>query len=141
MRLVTGMTALVVLAAALSTGCVWQRLDIATTTVTPDEVTIGNAVLVTAEVNDPHGSVASVIAVVREVPEMAFELFDDGQEGDVKADDGVWSCKLVVPAEALPGTYHFDITAYGPAGDEITVRRSTGEVVPVAAASSVTIVY
>ncbi|MCD6288007.1 MAG: hypothetical protein J7M12_02720 [Candidatus Hydrogenedentes bacterium] len=125
----------------LTAGCVTQRLAFTAAAATPVEVTLGNPVLVTATLNDPHGSVAKVIATVREVPEMAFELFDDGKEGDAVAGDGVWSCKLIVPPEAVPGTYHFDVTGYSASGAPITIRLSTGEVVPLTTTGSVTVIY
>jgi hypothetical protein len=140
-RLSAGFLAALMVAAGLTTGCASRRLVFNTMSVTPEEVTIGNAILVTVALNDPHEAVATVRASVREVPEMEFELFDDGEEGDKEAGDSVWSCRLIVPPEATPGTYHFDVAAYGPTGTEITVRLSTGEVVPLAASSSVTIVY
>jgi len=122
-------------------GCATRKLAFTNATVTPIEVAVGKSAVLTVSISDARGTVNSVVATVREMPEMAIQMFDDGLEGDETADDGVWSLRLDVPPTAAPGTYHFDIRAYDESGAEIIVKRDTGVYVPLSIGTSVTIVY
>ncbi len=133
------MSAGVVLGTALS--CATQRLAFMDAAVRPAEVAVGKSAVLTVNLLDRRGAVQRVIATVREVPELEMELFDDGQDGDDVAGDGVWSIRLDVPPTAPPGTYHFDIRAYDKAGNELVVENDTGAYVPLRTETSVAIVF
>jgi len=122
-------------------GCISPKIAFTGAAVTPAEVAVGKSCTLQTSIADRHGIIDSVIAVVREFPELEIELFDDGLEGDELAGDGIWSCRLDVPATATPGTYHFEIRAYDDAGNEILVRSKAGSYVALATGTSVVIVY
>ena len=132
---------IVSMAAAVGGGCAVRKLAFTEATVVPFEVAVGKSSILRVNISDPRGIVNSVIATVREVPEMEIELYDDGLEGDETTGDGVWSFRLNVPPTAAPGTYHFDIRAYDETSAEIMVKRDAGVYVPLYTQTSVTIVY
>jgi len=135
------MVAAACLAADVAGGCATGKPAFTNATVTPIEVAIGKSAVLSVSISGARGTVNSVVATVREVPEMAIQMFDDGLEGDETASDGVWSFRLDVPPTAVPGTYHFDIRAYDETGAEIMVKREAAVYVPLSTETSVTIVY
>jgi hypothetical protein len=58
------------------------------------------------------GQVVSVKAVVREAPHNFYVLNDNGREEDERAGDDVWTGRIDVVADAVPGEYHLDIHAF-----------------------------
>jgi len=132
---------LAVVAAGTLTGCATGKLAFTRAAVVPAEVSLGKSSVLSVSIAGPRNKVKSVIATVREFPEMEVELFDDGEEGDEVAGDGIWSFRLEVPMTAPPGAYHFDIRAYAADGTEITVKSGTGEHVPLSAETAFTVVY
>jgi len=135
------MVAVACLAVGVAPGCATRKLAFTNATVSPVEVAVGKSSILRVNISDPRGIVKSVVATVREVPEMAIQMFDDGLEGDETAGDGVWSFRLDVPPTAAPGTYHFDIRAYDETGAEIMVKLDAGIYVPLSTQTSVAIVY
>jgi len=136
--------ALIVQAAIVASaiaGCATGKIAFTRATVVPAEVSLGKSSILCVSITDPREMVDSVIATVREFPEMEVELFDDGEEGDRVAGDGIWSFRIEVPMTAPPGTYHFDIRAYAGDGTEISVKSGTGEHIPLSAEAAFTIVY
>ena len=133
--------AVVSMAAGVGGGCATRKLAFTEAIVVPPEVAVGKSSILRVNISDPRDIVNSVVATIREVPEMEIKMYDDGLEGDETAGDGVWSFRLDVPPTAAPGTYHFDIRAYDETGAEIMVKRDAGVYVPMSTQTSVTIVY
>ena len=85
----------------------------------PPELTVGSEVKVLVVFTGQKNAVSTVIATVRENPEMYFSLNDDGEDGDEKAGDDIWSYTTSVPWDTEPNTYHLDIRARDLDGNEI----------------------
>ena len=107
--------------------------------ITPNELKPGDSALITVEVVDRFDIVDRVTLVVNEAEGMSLDLHDDGLEGDVRADDGIWSFWVEVPLTAPPGSYDFTMTAYIDKGNVVLVRDKQGNSVPLTAAFTCTI--
>ncbi|NVM01805.1 MAG: hypothetical protein HWN67_05695, partial [Candidatus Helarchaeota archaeon] len=70
---------------------------------------IGEKGTLSFKVTDPDGNVEIITGVVREYPEFVFEFGDNGESGDEKADDGIWSAETEIPSDAPPGKYNINI--------------------------------
>ena len=103
----------------LLTGCASSELAVRDMTLAPEQVNVGETSLISVEFSGPKNRVASVVAVVREVEGYFFDLVDDGTNGDVKANDNIWSVGIPVPLEAAPGAYSLDLTARDVDGNAI----------------------
>jgi hypothetical protein len=95
--------------------------------------------LLTVKLKDKYGIVKRVEGVVREDPRIKIKLNDDGELGDVKAGDGIWSLQVDVPFHASPGEFTLDITAYNSKGDPVVVRTKDGDAAPLATTCKVVI--
>jgi hypothetical protein len=95
--------------------------------IVPSEAAPGETVLFTVKIIDPKHVVKWVDVVVDEYPDAAFDLYDDGTEGDVAAGDGIWSYEFVVPYGAPAGTYHWTFTAYDENLEFVDTGSQTGE--------------
>jgi len=67
-------------------------------------------------------AVSKVVGTVREYTDFMVELRDNGEQGDEKAGDNIWTRQITVPWEADPGTYHLDISVYDKNGKEIVTK-------------------
>jgi hypothetical protein len=77
------------------------------------------------------GQVASAKAVLREGSSIAYTLNDNGNRGDDRAGDNIWTGKFEVKAFIDPGEYHIDIQAFDVNWNPIflagTVKQGRGE--------------
>jgi hypothetical protein len=80
-------------------------------TAQPDQLKPGDTLLLSVAFEGQSASVLCALAKVRESTELIYPLNDDGQNGDKKAGDHVWSGFIQVPSSAPRGEYHFDILA------------------------------
>jgi hypothetical protein len=121
-------------------GCPSQRQpELRDARITPPVLQPGDSALITTEVLDRFDIVDRVTVVVNEAEGLAFDLHDDGLEGDVRADDDIWSFWVEVPLTAPPGEYDFVMTAFSDKGNMVLVRDKEGSTVPLAASFSCTI--
>jgi len=99
-----------------------------------DPVTLhpGDTALVTVQVKDKNDIIASIAGVIEEEPSRKLKLHDDGQEGDVKAGDGIWSLAVQVPLQAPPGAFNLTFTAYRSDGVPVPIRGADGTIEPLA---------
>ncbi len=88
----------------------------------------GDTALVTISVKDKNEIVASIVGIIEEEPSRKLKLHDDGQEGDVKAGDGIWSLAVLVPLQAPPGDFNLTFTAYRSDGVAVPIRGDEGEI-------------
>ena len=77
--------------------------EIIGSTISPEALHPGDTALITISVKDKNGIVASVEGVIDEEPSRSLKLHDDGEEGDKKAGDGMWSL-VAVPIRGDDGT-------------------------------------
>jgi len=71
----------------------------------------GEKGILSVNVIDTESKIARISMVVREHPEYIYELNDNGENGDVRAKDGIWSAEANVPIEAY-GKYNLDCVLY-----------------------------
>ena len=101
--------------------------------VVPAELHPGSTALVTVEVKDKNGIIHGITGVAKQVPSQQLKLRDDGQEGDVKAGDGIWSLAVNVPDKPeLAGSFDLTFTAYRKDGVPVPVRGEDGAIHPLA---------
>lgn len=79
------------------------------------------------DINDSEGKVARVTGTAVEYPEYTFELNDKGENGDLKAGDGIWSAELTVPTDAMPAKYLLECSAYDSTGSPVMIKSEGGE--------------
>jgi len=101
-------------------GCASQ-LAISEMNISPADLNVGDRGLITVRFVGPM-NVASVRAIVREAPDVFYELHDDGSNGDEKANDNVWMAVALVPPEAEPGLYHLDVKATDAEGNAVAIE-------------------
>jgi hypothetical protein len=126
--------------AILYAGCAGQKLAMVDAGVKPLEVAPGDSALISVQVIDPENVVDSVTVTVDEYPEITLDLYDDGTEGDVTANDGVYSIEFEVPFEAPPGEFHWTFNAYDADGEELKIETEAGPV-PLTAKGTITVTY
>ncbi len=107
----------------------------------PDVLQPGDIAVISVEVKDRFEIVNRVEAVVVEDTRMKLPLYDDGQNPDKTAGDGIWTLEVEVPFQAVPGQFTLDITAYDADGRPILVRDSDGNSVALSQMCTVTIQY
>jgi len=74
-------------------------------------VKAGEKGILSVNVIDTESKIARISMVVREYPEYIYELNDNGENGDVRAKDGIWSVEVNVPIDAF-GKYTLDCVMY-----------------------------
>jgi len=97
-------------------------------TIAPQALHPGDTALITIGVKDKNEIIHSIVGVIKEEPSIKLTLHDDGEEGDVKAGDDIWSLAVKVPLEAPPGTFNLTFTAYRSDGVAVPVRSADGEI-------------
>ncbi len=88
-----------------------QSPKITSVKVTPDHVKVGDEFLIEANVTDPNGKddLTSVWVEILELAQVYGEiadLNDDGEDGDIEANDNIYSIMGVVSDYYTPGDYH-----------------------------------
>ena len=106
---------------ALVMGCASQ-LTVKRVMVNPPQLAAGDDAKIFVIFNGPKNKVASVIATVRENPEIYYTLNDHGTKGDEKANDNIWTSAATVPSDAPADIYHLDIRAIDNDGHEIVTK-------------------
>jgi hypothetical protein len=101
----------------------------------------GDTAVITLKVKDRHALVDRVEGIVTDEPRIEFQLRDDGEGGDVKAGDGVWTLKVDVPFQAPPGDFLLEFTAYRSDGLPVPVRDGKGNVIALTTSLPVSIRY
>lgn len=99
-----------------------SQLAVADATATPKPVAPGKNVTLHVTVKGPTKNVDRVETTVREYPDFRGQLTNDGQNGDTKAGDNVWSTSFQVPYDAPAGTYHVDVSVYDTNGNEVVTK-------------------
>ena len=98
----------------------------------PAEVKRGETSILTVMFEGHKDQIISVKAVVREASHNRYVFNDDGKDGDEKANDYVWTGKLEVVSDAVPGEYHLDIYAFDTRWNPVflagTIKDGRGEV-------------
>ena len=135
--------AIAVVLLGLGMGCVTQARQpkLSEAMITPARLKPGDTALITVRLDDRHGIVGRVQGVVNEDTQLVFELHDDGEKGDVKAGDGIWSLWVDVPFLAPKGEFQFELTAYDSKGRPIPVRDLERGTVPLTATFTATVDY
>lgn len=96
--------------------------------ISPEALHPGDTALITISVKDKNAIVAAVEGVIDEEPSRKLKLHDDGEEGDKKAGDGMWSLAVQVPLQAPAGTFNLTFTAYRADGVAVPIRGDDGTV-------------
>jgi hypothetical protein len=99
-------------------GCAGQ-LAVKQTFADPPQSSPGEKVKIVVEFKGPKNKVSEVVATVQEAPNFRFSLNDQGENGDEKAGDNIWTSEGTVPMDAPANTYHLDILAKDMDGNEI----------------------
>lgn len=71
----------------------------------------GEKGILSVNVVGTESKIARISMVVREYPEYTYELNDNGENGDVRAKDGIWSLEVNIPIDAY-GKYNLDCVMY-----------------------------
>jgi hypothetical protein len=103
---------------AFLAGCAGQ-LAVKQAIVDPPKSAPGENVKIMVKFKGPKNRVSEVVATVRDAPNFVFPLNDNGQNGDDKAGDNIWSSEQTVPYNAPANTYYLDILAKDTDGNEI----------------------
>jgi hypothetical protein len=97
----------------------------------PAEVKAGDTMILSVVFEGSIDDVFAVQAVYREGTDFYFVLNNNGKDGDEKAGDNVWSCKVQIPSVVTAGQFHFDFQAYDKDLNRIylkgTVKKGIGE--------------
>jgi hypothetical protein len=93
-------------------------------TADPQTLSAGQETTLSVHVAGPYANVASVYAVVREAPDMALQLYNDGTNGDAESDDRIWTVTVPVPPDAQPGVYHLDFTVRDTQGNVLAMKEA-----------------
>ncbi|MGB8952944.1 MAG: alpha/beta hydrolase domain-containing protein [Candidatus Aminicenantales bacterium] len=92
----------------------------------------GESAILTVRFEGLPGDIISVKAVVREAPQNFYVFNDNGQDEDELAGDNVWTGRLDVVSDAVPGEYHLDIQAFDKNWNPIflfgTIKEGRGEI-------------
>ena len=94
----------------LMAGCASQ-LAVQSFAADPADISPGQSAILMVTFQGPADQVYSVVATVREAPDIMYTLNNSGNNGDAQAGDKTWSIEVTVPYEATPGDYHLDIVA------------------------------
>ena len=86
----------------------------------------GEKGILSVNVIGTESKIAKISMVVREAPDYIFELNDNGEKGDVKAKDGIWSAEVNVPYDAF-GKYTLDCVLYDSDGNPIMTKSENGK--------------
>ena len=120
---------LILVAVAMTIGCAGQ-LAVQQVMIDPTEVNAGDNAKIMVQFKGPKDQLKSVVATVRENPDIYFPLNDSGKNGDEKAGDNIWTHIATVPVEAPAAVYNLDISAKDMDGNEIIAEglenRTTG---------------
>ena len=87
----------------------------------------GEKAVLSVNVIDTDSKIAKILMVVRKYPEYTYVLNDNGENGDVRAKDGIWSIEIQVPYDATPGKYNLDCELYDGDGNSIITKSETGK--------------
>jgi len=93
----------------------------------PAEVKRGETSILNVMFEGPKDRLISVKAIVREAPHVRYVFNDNGEDGDEKADDNVWTSKVDIVADAVPGKYHLDIKAFDTSWNPIFLTGTMAE--------------
>ena len=102
-----------------------------TPVISQSELSPGESTVITIDARDRSGAISRIEAVVMQDTRQKLPLYDDGQEPDVEAGDGIWSMRVKVPFMAPPGPYTLQITAYDEQGEVVLINTRDGETVPL----------
>lgn len=113
--------------AILFAGCSKNpQIQIISAKLQPEVASVGEKVRIEVQFAGDTEAIGRVQAVVREYPEYAFTLNDQGQAGDAEAGDGVWSYETSVPEDAPAQRYHLDILVKDKDGKLIQIGGKSG---------------
>ena len=102
--------------------CGGGKLAIKKAEAIPPDPSAGSSLTLRVIIDGPLDAVSKVVGTVREYTDFMVELRDNGEQGDEKAGDNIWTRQITVPWEADPGTYHLDISVYDKNGKEIVTK-------------------
>ncbi len=107
-------------------GCATE-LSIKSMTAEPSTSSPGDSVKCYVVLNQPTEKVKSVVGTVREYPSYIFAFNNNGENGDDKAGDNIWTTQYTVPWEAPSEEYHLDIDVLDNEGNRIISKEVEGE--------------
>jgi hypothetical protein len=90
----------------------------------PAVVGPGETILLSVEFEGLQNRILLVRASIREANNMSFMLNDDGSNGDRAAGDNIWSYAVEIPADAIPGEFHFDLKCLSTGLDDICAVKA-----------------
>lgn len=124
------------------TGCITQHQpSLSNAMMSPNDLKPGDTALITVTVEDKFALVNSVTGIVEEDKTITFNFRNDGTEGDVTAEDHIWSMKVDVPFNAPPGGFNFKISAYDLNENLIIVRDENNEATGMSTSFTLAITY
>jgi hypothetical protein len=88
-----------------------SRVTIEAVAVKPAIISTGETALLLVKFKGLKSHVLMVKASVREAVNANYILNDQGDDGDIKAGDDIWSCQVHIPQGTPAGKYHFDFHA------------------------------
>ena len=86
----------------------------------------GEKGILSVNVIGTESKIARISMVVREYPEYIYVLNDNGENGDVRAKDGIWSVEVNVPIDAY-GNYNLDCVLYDSDGNPVMTKSENGK--------------
>ncbi len=99
--------------------------------VTPAQSKRGDVIVVSVRVSDPDRVVDTVAARFDGPDGAILDLYDNGQKGDAKALDGVWSRSVQGSGSVTPGRHTVEITAYDASAVPVVRVDEDGTVNPL----------
>ena len=108
---------------------------------TPNNLTPGDAALITVVVDDKFNIVDRIEGKVLEDTTIQFKFRDDGTKGDVVGGDSVWTTKVEAPFNAPPGDFTFEISAYDSDNNLIVVTDENKEAAPLSTTIALVITF
>lgn len=103
-----------------------SELAVRKVTIDPPEPEVGGTATMMVTFKGHADQVASVRAVVEESSEIQYILNNNGENGDMKAGDKIWTYTVDVPYEAQPGTYHLRFVIRDVNGNEVSMEGAEG---------------
>lgn len=107
----------------------------------PPVLVPGTTGLITVELVDSYKVVQSVRGRLREDQRVTFVLNDQGENGDTKAGDDIWSLKVDVPFQAPPGDYTLELGAFDADNQPVRVDDPDGNTVPLTTTLDISVNY
>ncbi|MBS3770215.1 MAG: hypothetical protein V5A59_01890 [Bacteroidales bacterium] len=107
-------------------GCA-GKIFVQSMNINPSNPSPGDEVVARVTLNKFSEKVETVKGKVREYPQYSFTFNNNGEDGDEKAGDNIWSRKMDIPYNAPSQTFHLDITVLDKEGNIIATENAEDE--------------